>query len=285
LDYPGATTEAWIGAANGTVTGDVSGVPVNDNALAALPTATAPPIAAGVLPTVSARAREIYQRGLALGNNPRAFSKVGDCMSVNPYFLAPFDDPREYRLGPDYAPLQETIANFSGSFKRDSLSAHIGFNAQSVFDPIWADAKQCAKGETPLECEFRLNRPSLVLISLGTNGEWLSDDEYETALRRILDFAVARGVVPILSTKADDVEGGGRFNAIVIKLAAEYQLPLWNFRAAVEGLPRRGISPQSAYQLTWGRAFYDTPSAIWTGWQWRNLTALQALDVVWKAVK
>lgn len=285
LDYAGATTEAWIAQAIGTVTGDLSGVPVNGDSPSALPTATALPSPAGVLPTVSARAREIYQQGLALGNDPRAFSKIGDCMSVNPYFLTAFDTPGEYRLGADYGFLQETIDHFRGSFSRESQAAHIGFNAQSVFDPVWANPTQCAKGETPIECEFRLHRPSVVLISLGTNGEWLSNDEYETALRRILDFAIGRGVLPILSTKADDLEGGGRFNAIVIRLAADYQLPLWNFRAAVEGLPRRGISTQSAYQLRWGRAFFDTPSTTWTGWQWRNLTALQSLDVVWKAVK
>ena len=37
--------------------------------------------------TISDRAREIYQRGLIMGNDPHAFSKVGDCHSTNPYSL------------------------------------------------------------------------------------------------------------------------------------------------------------------------------------------------------
>lgn len=295
LDFPGATTEAWVLAVNGVIKGNLANVPTNVNGttvVAATPTpagngssssgATTP---AGVLPTVSARAREIYQAGLAAGNNPRRFAKVGDCMSVNPYFLTGFDSPSEYRLGAGYANLQDTITNFSGSFSRESQAARIGFSTFSVLDALWANPKYCAAGESPLACEFRLQKPSIVFISLGTNGEWLTDADYESSLRRVLDEAIVRGTLPILSTKADDLEGGGRFNAIVRKLAGEYQLPLWDWRIAAEALPNRGITSNSSYQLTWAPAFYDGPASAWSGWQWRNLTALQALDVVWEGVK
>src|SRR5437868_2085586 len=68
---------------------------------------------APVIPAVSQTARDIYARGLAMGNNPRAFSKVGDCQSVVPYFLAAFDyGPNMYNLGP-YTDLQPTIDNFA----------------------------------------------------------------------------------------------------------------------------------------------------------------------------
>lgn len=293
LDFPGATTEAWVLAVNGTVQGNLAKVPINGASVlvvAPTPVSNAPTTGlnatpTGVLPTVSARAREIYQAGLAAGNNPRKFAKVGDCMSVNPYFLTGFDSPTEYRLGSAYANLQDTITNFSGSFSRESQAARIGFSTFSVLDSLWANPRYCAAGESPLDCEFRLQKPSLVFISLGTNGEWLTDADYESSMRRILDDAIGRGTLPILSTKADDLEGGGRFNAIVRKLAAEYQLPLWDWRVAAEGLPNRGITSNSSYQLTWAPAFYDGPASTWTGWQWRNLTALQALDGVWKAVK
>lgn len=293
LNFPGAATEAWVLAVNGTVRGNLANVPVNGAAaVAATPApadngsgsggATTP---GGTLPTVSARAREIYQAGLAAGNNPRRFAKIGDCMSVNPYFLTGFDSPAEYRLGAGYANLQDTISNFTGSFSRESQAARIGFSTLSVLDSLWANPRYCTAGESPLACEFRLQKPSLAFISLGTNGEWLTDADYESSMRRILDDAIGRGVLPILSTKADDLEGGGRFNAIVRKLAAEYQLPLWDWRVASETLFNRGIAANSNYQLTWGPAYYDGPAAEWTGWQWRNLTALQALDLVWEAVK
>ena len=66
-----------------------------------------------VVPTsLSERVRQIYQRGLEMGNDPHAFSKVGDCHSTNPYFLADYDlGPDVYNLG-DYADLQPTIDYF-----------------------------------------------------------------------------------------------------------------------------------------------------------------------------
>jgi hypothetical protein len=236
-----------------------------------------------ILPQVSDRAREIYRLGLALGNNPQAFSKVGDCLSVPPFFLAGFDNARNYRLGSQYASLQDTINHFAGSFARPSQAARIGFTTGAVLDPVWADGHACQRGESPLACEYRLTRPSLAFISLGTNGDWLTDADYERGLRQIIDFSVERGVLPILSTKADDLDGG-RFNPIVRRLAGEYQLPLWDYRLAVEALPNHGLQADGAH-LVWAPSYFDDPSRIWSAWQLRNLTALQALDRVWQGVR
>jgi hypothetical protein len=235
-----------------------------------------------VVAAATAHARAIYQAGLALGNNPRAFSKIGDCQSVAPYFLAAFDTPGQYRLG-EYGSLQDTITNFSGSFGRNSLATMNGLNTAGVLSPLWASAASCEPGESPLTCEYRVHRPSIAIISLGTNGAWQSDADYEAGLRKIIEISIDKGVVPILSTKADNVEGGGRFNQIMAKLAAEYDLPLWNFWLAVAPLPNFGIVDQ--YHLSWGRPFFDDPISMSHGWAWRNLTALQSLDSVWEGVK
>ena len=40
-----------------------------------------------------------YRRGLAMGRNPRVFSKIGDCQNITTYFLADFENPDKYRLG------------------------------------------------------------------------------------------------------------------------------------------------------------------------------------------
>lgn len=272
--------EGWMLVNAGTLSGPVTLAPVGGSA----PAATVPPplIGGPVLPTVSGRAREIYLHGLELGNNPRAFSKVGDCMSVPPFFLAPFDKG-EFRLGASYAYLQDTITNFAGSFQRDSLAARDGLNVKSLFDPIWNDPKLCSADESPLACELRLNRASIALISLGTNGAWQTDAEYERYLRQIIDYAISQGVLPILSTKADNLEGGDRFNQVMIKLAAEYELPLWNFALAARALPNSGLV--DPYRLTWGQAYFDRPGPLTLGWQVRNLTALQSLDTVWRAAR
>ncbi len=293
LDYAGIRTEAWILVAYGTLTGELASLPVVTPAIAAPGSTPAPgqtPAADlnvpafqpnnPVIPVVSQTARDIYQRGLQRGNNPRAFSKIGDCQSVVPYFLAAFDYGA-YNLGP-YTSLQEAITNFSGSFARDSVASNRGFNVATVFVPLWSDPKRCLKNESPLACEFRLHRPSIAIISMET---WWGGDPagYESYLRRIVEFSIAQGTVPILGTKADNVEGDGSLNAVIVKLAQEYDIPLWNFWAAVQPLPNHGLHPDG-FHLTWERPYFDNPAVLDKSWPVRNLTALQAIDAVWRGV-
>jgi hypothetical protein len=290
LDYAGAPTDVWIPLSLGTLGGRLGDVPVlAPNIPANLPNTTgsggqpaSPP--AGfqpdepVVPALSATARAIYARGLAMGNNPHAFSKIGDCQSVVPYFLAAFDYGL-YTLGP-YGALQATIDNFQGSWARNSVTSNRGFNVASVFVPVWSDPKQCLPNESPLECEWRVNRPSLAIITMET---WWGGDPsgYESYLRAIIEFSIAHGTVPILGTKADNVEGDGSINQVIVKLAQEYDVPLWNFWAAVQPLPSHGLIADG-FHLTWARNYFDQPDIMQNAWPWRNLTALQAIDAVWR---
>jgi hypothetical protein len=66
-----------------------------------------------VIPKISEHALEIYRAGIAQGNDPTHFSKVGDCQNIRQYFLGVFDTPETYTLGENYAYLQETIDYFS----------------------------------------------------------------------------------------------------------------------------------------------------------------------------
>jgi hypothetical protein len=283
-----SSPEGWVFAEYGTFTRSVIDVAVEGavpNSEASALHVSSTPAVLPPMPEISARAREIYQLGLKLGNNPRTFAKVGDCNSTTPYFLAAFDSPGSYRLGQSYASLQETVRQFAGSFSRQSQAAQVGFSTTSVLSSQWANPIVCRNGETPLTCEYRRTRPSLAIVSLGTNGEWLSDQDYETGLRHILDYSLQQGVLPILGTKSDDVEGGGgRYTPIVVKLAHEYSVPLWDFRLAASSLSDRGLM-SDGYHLTWAPAYFDDPAQINTGWQVRNLTALQMLDAVWHAVR
>ena len=236
-----------------------------------------------VFQTASPAMREVYARGLAQGNNPRAFSKVGDCESSPEWFLGDFDrGPRYYRLG-EYTYLDGVIQQFAGSFARTSLAARAGFSTGSMLDPNWVDPTECQRQETPLACEYRVHRPSLVFIMLGTNDVYHLD-VFEANLRAILEYSLAQGVVPILSTKADNLEGDGRVNALVAQLAQEYQVPLWNFWLAIQPLPDHGLQPDGAH-ITFKPNRFDDPFAMAFGWPWRNLTALQTLDAVWRALR
>ncbi len=231
---------------------------------------------------VSPQAIAIYRRGLALGNNPQAFSKIGDCDATTTWFLGDFDaGPEAYSLG-EYAYLQPVIDYFHGSWGRTSVAVKRGFTAASVLTPLWADPAQCQANETPLNCELRLNRPSFALILLGTN-DVNHQDVFEANMRIILDTLIADGVVPILATKADNLEGDHEINATIARLAYEYQVPLWNFWLAVQPLPGDGLQEDGAH-LTFAGNRFDDPDRMQAAWPWRNLTALQTLDAVWKGV-
>lgn len=233
-----------------------------------------------VMPVVSDHVVEIYQKGLELGNDPRAFSKVGDCGSTPAWFLGNFDlNPKYYSLG-EYQYLEPIIQEFRGSFERTSLAAKSGFNASSIFAPIWANREFCQPGESPLACEYRYHRPMFAFITLGTNDIWHPED-FEPQMRKIIEISIGNGVIPILSTKADNLEGDHYINATIAKLAVEYDIPLWNFWLAVQALPNHGLQKDGAH-LTWGPTRFDDPQAMQTAWTIRNLTALQVLDSVWQ---
>ncbi len=235
------------------------------------------------LPTVSARAREIYQYGLTLGNGPRVFSRLGDCHSSYPGFLGAFDSPTQYRLG-DYAYLQDAINYYAGSFSHPSQTAYSGLHMGSFFAPLWADPTYCKGGENVMECEYRLRHPSVIFINIGTLNKDSPDEQYREYMRPIIKFWISRGVLPVLNTKADNLEGGERFNTIIRQLAAEYDVPLWDFRIAVQALPNDGLMDDQVH-LSEGNPYFDEPNQLLSGWALRNLTGLQALDAVWRGLQ
>jgi hypothetical protein len=232
-----------------------------------------------VVPVFGPHAAEIFHQGISLRRDSHAFSKIGDCQNITTYFLADFEHPEKYRLGP-YADLQKTIDWFQGSFGRKSLSVKGGLNVASAMNPLMADPKQCLPNEAPLACELRLHNPSVVLISF--EEAWDGNvEKYDTYMRKVIEYVIGQGVVPVLATKADDLEGGDRINQGIARLAWEYDIPLWNFWSAVQPLRSRGLT-RDGFHLTQGKDFqnyfFDLPPANWSGWMARNLTALQVLD-------
>ena len=233
-----------------------------------------------VVPTdISDRAREIYELGLAMSNDPTHFSIIGDCQNVSSYFLSTFDKPGDFSLGSEYAYLGPTIDYYQGSFSRVSLAVKGGFNAAAVLSPLRSDPKSCNRNESPLDCELRVWKPSIVIVSMET---WWSEkpaEEYDKYMRRVLDRIIEAGAVPIITTKADNLEGDHSINATIAQIAYEYDIPLWNFWAALQHLSDHGLS-SDGFHLTFARNFFDDPVRMKSAWPWRNLTALQTLHVV-----
>jgi len=228
-----------------------------------------------VIPQVTSNARLLYLQGLALGNDPHAFSVLGDCQSLAETFMGVYDtDPALVASLP--AGLQAAVAQFSGSFSRESPTIKGGTTAGAVLWDAWHENKYtCQVGESPLDCELRLHKPSIVIINLGTH--------YETRniiyLRKILDRLTAQGIVPILTTKADNRELDERLNQEMALLAVEYDAPLWNFWAAVSDLPNNGVGVKK------GEEFLGEIYLSDEGLERHRYTALQALAAVWMEVK
>lgn len=228
-----------------------------------------------VVPSITGRAIEIYQAGLAMGNNPHAFSKAGDCQNIYQAFMGYFSDPARYNLGTDYQYLQETIDNFAGYFNTDGQAVKGGFNAASVMTPLRANPEVCQPGEGPLECELRITKPSIVFISFEVWWDGRTPETYEKYMRQVIDMVIDHGAVPILATKADNVEGDQSINLTTARLAYEYDLPLWNFWAAVQSLPNHGMD------LTRNDGFHISTD----GWNVRSFTGIQALDSIWRGLR
>lgn len=228
-----------------------------------------------VLPTyVDPSLRRVYERGLSLGNDPRAFSIFGDCQTQPDEFFGVFEtDPTS--LHGLSLQLRETIDYFEGSFTREASTSQDGTTPGALLWTQWHRGEYgCTFAETPVECELRVNRPSFVIIQVGTHFE-SRNAEY---LREIIGQLLDAGVIPILATKADNREKDERINRDMAMLAVEYDLPLWNFWAAVSDLPNRGLYTRPDRPLQGDIYLTDEAALI------HRESGLEALDTVWRAV-
>ncbi len=224
--------------------------------------------------------RNIYARGQALGNNARAFSKIGDSTIDHPYFLTSFDGDK-YDLGA-YAALQFAVKYFAGSFGRKSAAVKVSMHAWTVMNPMWADKARCAPNETPVACELRLNEPVIVFIRLGANDAGTAK-LFEQKMREVLDYIIGQGVIPILSTKPDVRQKAQDINDVMRRLAAEYNIPLWDFDRLGPTMPGQGLGPDGVHLTSFPPHDYSKVDAFKRGLSVQDLSALIALDAVWRA--
>ncbi len=229
--------------------------------------------------------REIYARGQQLGRDPHAFSKVGDSTMVWPPFTALFDDPTAYVLGPQFQYLQPTIDQYRGSFVHISAAAKKSMHSWGEFDPDWANNPRCHDGEAPMECELRINNPSIVLIRLGANDTY-APAEFEKQMRRIIDFWSSNGVIPVLGTKPDRLEGpDNTLNKIVARLANSYQIPLWDYDLIAGTVPGKGLVYDHVHFQAYGSHDYSSRDAFAAADSLEDLTGLMMVDAITREVR
>ena len=222
-----------------------------------------------IVPAFNPYLIQVFQRGLAQGKGAARFSVLGDCQSLPNVFMGMFDT-REVSFSEEDGGLYETIEYYQGSFSHQSLTVIDGLSPPTALSALWSDPEVCKSNESPLVCELRVNQPSLLWINLGSN--WKMDaslTSYEKYMRQIIETTLSEGVIPVLSTKADNVEGGHRINALTAQLASEYQIPMWNFWRTADKLENHGLDDNRDN-------IYLTTEA----WGARSFTALRVLDAL-----
>jgi hypothetical protein len=204
----------------------------------------APLYAAPVIPHISPAMREIYLKGIALGNPGNAITKVGDSVSANLIYLSPMSLGNQ-ELGP-YDYLDDTIRHFGASVAIESIAAQKGLSSYGVFDPL-NNERECYVNESPLVCEYRIKQPSVAFIMFGPNDIWFMDAaEFEVQMRQIVDLTLTRGIIPVLSTFSADPrqkswELSIDFNVVIVKVARDYDIPVMNLWLAARDLPGYGL--------------------------------------------
>ena len=286
-----------------------TGLPTSTAAPSATPTETIPladlnaiPIVPVLSPQMIANLRSVYESGVnAYGNRPYVFIKVGDQNTASPAFLNDFGNGA-YNLDVygglqpmiDFfgaTPLRDEGGTLKNSFNLTSLAAGPNWTTATLLDPAQANPNLCQGGETPLACEIRLTRPAIMLLMIGTHDMVQfanSPETFQANLQTILNTALSSGVIPVVSTLPERLDGAVTalqtqiFNTVIVNTATAWTVPLWNLWSAVRDLPNSGLSDNGVLLSAPPNTLTTDLSAgaLAYGFNQRNLSALQVLDVV-----
>ncbi|MGB1288522.1 MAG: SH3 domain-containing protein, partial [Aggregatilineales bacterium] len=284
--------EGWVATRYIETTITVANLPVPDDAFVPTPAPLVPPdfaVTNNRISGISATSGQIFQTGQALGNRPGVFSKVGDSLTVSTYYLYPLGWGT-YNLR-DFAYYQAALNYFSSSFATQSVAADNGWTTRNVLNA--SGAAGCQSGESALECEYRLRKPSVALIMLGTNDMPTLNNpgEYQQNLTRIVEISIAKGVIPVLHTippREDYPAPTGTYNDIIRTVARSFDVPLVDFFSAAIQLPNNGLTGDRVHPSIPAQDFAAaadfTAGNLQHGFTIRNLMTLQVLDMLWRQV-
>jgi hypothetical protein len=215
--------------------------------------------------------------------NSHAFSKVGDCEMAFSTFLQSFD-AGVYNLG-DYQYLGGVLTQFAGSFAHLGQVANAGMSSSALFQSYWSDPALCNLDETPLACEYRTHRPSVALIMIRTlDQNAIANGQFHYEVTQAVRYSIDQGVIPVLSTipywgpTNPDVTV---MNDIVRRVAAENNVPLWDYWVTSEQLPNRGVTQD--YHISdpaYTRATFFDSDSLQMAVTRRNLEALEVLHAI-----
>jgi hypothetical protein len=119
-----------------------------------------------------------------------------------------------------------------------------------------------------------------------------SRDEFETQMRLIVEDAVERGIIPVLSTfsyspERDTWPQALEFNLAIAQVANDYDVPIINLWVAARPLPDYGLEGDFIHMEHWGFRFlkYDAGEEARYGLALRNLLSIRMLDELRRALR
>lgn len=241
-----------------------------------------------VIPVISDAMVKVYEQGQQVGNAKDGITKVGDSLSANVQYLIPMSNSRR-ELGP-YDYLVDSVQYYGDSMATDSVAARIGMSSYGIVDPFWADKTLCKPAETPLDCEYRVKKPSVAFIMFGPNDvRSMTEDKYAGQMRQIIEDSLAHGVIPVISTFSAHTSEeffwqSINFNLQLVSLAQEYQVPLINLWAAARVLPEYGLDQDNVHLKVSGFDYlkYDSGHEAFYGVSLHNLLSICTLDDIRK---
>jgi hypothetical protein len=234
-----------------------------------------------------AHVRDLITRGVARGNHPEVFAKIGDSITESASYL--FDCGYGWIHLGDHPEMGPTIQYFSqfqfgdrNSMNRASLSAVAGWSASQALEN-YPDA--------PLVQELNAISPLYAVVMYGTNDlERVDVPTYLMNMNRIVDIIEMHDTVPVLSTIPPRMDGEPyasrvlMWNDAIRSLAQARHVPLIDFWLALQQATGYGMSPDGIHP-----AVYVNPAdpntdgcdfsgdALQFGYNVRNLTTLQML--------
>jgi hypothetical protein len=240
-------------------------------------------------------ARQIYQhgQGVAPAANPGIFSVAGDTPPSQ--FLSDLADGANFDGLNDANDLGGLLFYYAGtslpvggnSFQSGGmLASNPNWRASDLLDPAQSDPNWCQPGETPINCELRVNRPSVLVVVVGRN-DVLSNtpqDQFQTALDQIVQVSVQQGAIPVLVTIPGDPNRYPALpvlNTAIVNVAERYHLPLVNLWRRIDKVGPSAIDSNSLTLTSSGVGDQFTNDELNTyGVPNRNLLVLRMLQEI-----
>ncbi|MCA9523732.1 MAG: SGNH/GDSL hydrolase family protein [Myxococcales bacterium] len=250
-------------------------------------------------PRIKARLRTLYLEGLALGNRPHVFAKIGASLEDVPTYFLGCMGTSKMDLA-DHDALQPSVDFFAqpidasnpseNSFNRDSLAAISGWTASDALALRYDNNTKSA-----IEKELETIKPAFAIVAFGGNDmrdySWRGDDDVLSFLPRfieVVELLLAHKTIPILRTlKREDgtgryVERIHHFNAILYMVAQTYELPMMDLYTAIGDIPTAITSADGIHLTSYSNGGVKTcaftPAALQYGNNIYNLLALESLD-------